>query len=112
MLLFPVAVGNDYSLIPGSLVFGELASPFNTLIGGEQCFNISTFNDSFKEDDEYFKLLLSSEDEQVCLCRDFALFTIIEDEKDGVLLKPAPPCLLKFCDFGKMRALKMFCIAR
>ncbi len=76
--------GIDFA-VPNSVTFGGSASPFNTIsVVGEQCFDIVAINDTFKEDDEYFKLLLSSEDDQVCFCQDFALFNILEDESDGM----------------------------
>lgn len=82
-ILFHLLLERDFSL-PSFLTFGSNASYCNTVSDvPEECFYIETLNDNFKEDDEYFKLLLDSEDDQVCFCQDFALFSILEDENDG-----------------------------
>ena len=73
----------DYSISTSSLILGAGAGPINTVNGAMECFNFIAINDSIKEDEEKFKLLLNSTDAAVCLCRDLAHVSIEKDPFDG-----------------------------
>ena len=75
--------GADFC-IESMLTFGDDATPWNTVHPEAQCSNVTTNDDDYKEDDEYFKLWLHSGDDQVCFGRDFALLKILEDTSDGM----------------------------
>ena len=73
----------DYNINPSSVILGAGAGPQNTVNNAMECFNFIAINDSIKEDEEKFKLLLNSTDAAVCPCRDLAHASIEEDPFDG-----------------------------
>ena len=76
--------GNDYSLDVISLVFGQAATPINCIENDEQCFTFEATQDLIKEDEEKFKIYLSSTDPYLNFCGAEGHISIPVDPNDGM----------------------------
>lgn len=73
--------GNNINEQPqfGLLQIAAAATPFNPIESGVVHINITVGPDPIKEGVEFFRLLLESNDECVCLGRDLSIATIPEN---------------------------------
>ena len=76
--------GADYSVSGSPLMFGASASSTNCVEDEELCFSFTAVQDSIKEEEEKFKLYLSTSDSGIRLCGDQGHISIPEDPADGM----------------------------
>lgn len=74
----------DYFIMLTPLVFGVGATPFNCVTDERLCFSFESREDSIKEEEEKFALLLSSADPALHFCRERAHVAIPVDDEDGM----------------------------
>ena len=77
---------NDYTLVDVPLMFGSTASPTVCVVDEELCFTFEADQDTIKEEEEKFKIYLSTSDTGIKLCNDQGHVTILEDPADGMKL--------------------------
>ena len=73
----------DYNIVGAPLLFGALAASDNCIVDEELCFTFLASQDDIKEEEEKFKLTLSTLDLDVCFCPEQAHVAIEEDANDG-----------------------------
>jgi hypothetical protein len=71
--------GNNEEMQTLDFTIGEGASSADPITDERFCFNISTPEDAIKEERESFSLLLSSDDDSVCLGRDAAVAFVLSN---------------------------------
>lgn len=74
---------SDYDIDKNRLGFGLNASATYCVRDEELCFTFQAVDDEIKEEEEKFKLILSTTDDDVCFCSEQAHVTIEEDVTDG-----------------------------
>ena len=75
---------SDYNITGCPLMFGEEASSVNTIQDQRLCFDFTVVQDSTKEEEEKFKVYLSTTDPGIKLCRDQGHISIREVPADGM----------------------------
>ena len=65
-------------------MFGASASSTNCVEDEELCFNFTAVQESIKEEEEKFKLSLSTTDSGITLHRDQGHVSILKDPTDGM----------------------------
>ena len=75
---------DDYNIEGSHLVFGVSANSTNCVEDEEQCFSFTAVHDSIKEEEEKFKLYLSTSDSGIRFYRDQGHISILKDPADGM----------------------------
>ena len=75
---------SDYNITGCPLMLGAEASSVNTIQDQKLCFDFTAVQDSTKEEEEKFKIYLSTIDPGIKLCRDQGHISIREDPADGM----------------------------
>ena len=82
--------GADYIITGSPLMFGAMATSTNCIVDEELCFTFEAAQDSIKEEEEKFKIQLSTADTGIKLYRDQGHITVLRDPSDGMLVCLAP----------------------
>ena len=75
---------DDYIITGSPLMFGAAATPTNCVVDEELCFTFEAAQDSIKEEEEKFKIYLSTADTGIKLYRDQGHISVLTDDSDGM----------------------------